>query len=1521
MAAVGGNNVYVDIIFRLQAEAAKKAEQLITQLIKRGQLATATLGRFKFPGEFPKSTTEATTQLFKFAQQIDNSARASSRLWRQAIKPLIHQLSIEERILRKQATLYSRAAKLTWDQIRANAKLFNEIKRVGATQDNYRRILRRQAAIYFDIANKYNRWRRDLESGGKLLREELINQRRLHRIYRTTGIQLEGLDQRLIKYARVLDSLLPLSERTWRPSAEQIQMLGKGLSALDRKAAENLMTMARFATVAKATGEPLAYIDETAYRLLKNFDKINFRLAQMGILFPVTTESSLALARGAATVSEEAIAQAKAFAQTVAALDRLGISARGNIALGSQLYDIFTGNTRAALDLEDSVKDATGIFARFSPNLHLVNRALRSLNANFEINYDTLKRIAKEGWAVFTTEQQKALRSIKEQLIYEKEIFKRLKPHERALLDLILAVEEYDKALHFELRTAQDAEFLLRRLKTVGYDRLTKAEKRAIEVARERLALTWDMDERMRRTLKRVIDLRDAYTSQNQIFGRLTARQQMFLIGVNRLRGGLARLSRFIDRVSIGSLKLLGPLFLATAAFNTISRIVGTCIESFSNYENALMDLRVSGGLAVEQVNRMSMAFTALERILPISATEMARIATAAAKAGITGTENLKRFTMAIIKFTQVTGWSAEEASEALLKIARAFEVPIEESEKLASMMHYLAIVSVADADDIVKAMARIGAAAVNLGITADEAAAMATTLIDAGMGAERAGTRLRAFFREFLEKGDKIVEVMQKMGGGFEDFGEIIATDPARALKEFLRFLANIDDEAGRARIVYEIFGSVAGFAVLTLAEHYPLLQERMEAAHQEMIYGTRLTKDFNKWMDATSVSLKRASNAFDRLKRSIGAALSPAVITIAEGLASIVERIFPTARRGITLMTEGTQEWLDIFEAGVPAAEKLAERLLRVPRAAPRRPGITRYWITSLERERKEINERNKLIEEGTYDYINYAETVVTAGDDIFARTGDIINLIKEQGKDVSNLTELENKYYQETERSTEARKLIAKIEEDYGRERIRRIADEIRLTGKATDASEEEIAAAKQLIDLEEFLAEADAERARIKWQLISATRLAAEEMMKEPGITYETYKALNDYVTLVDNYDSYIKKLNKDEAISLALLSKHGPLYRDLAQYIPAGKLADYSKQLEESARSGKSVAPTIKEINDYLDTQGLELVLTAEGWRIATKNVKEHEQAAERVHDDYKKLIEDTESLDKKMRNAAASAAKFFDEFNKGWRLIDNYMDALFGIAEAKTELDRRLRYTAPGIMFRREYGAQIETIEQLIKEYEAAAKAGESDIALKKKQKLMTEMVTFAQQVFNDVMAEQNPILRQQKMGYLDLVRLFYQWVYGVTGELPAATAELDEFAKTALEMPTLAELTAYLNLNTDPATTKLNEWIKENTGKTIEIQITPIMAKEIEEWIKAAPAGGGAPAAQAGGYVLKTGYALIHKGEYIIPRELIEEFRSGARKEEIEVTRQFTVHINNLNVGRAEDFKRFIRELETYYI
>ena len=1528
MAGVGSNNVYVDIIFRLQAEAAKRAERIIGNLIKKGHFASLALKRLGIPSDFPKTTLEVTTQIFRLAQGADAARRTNSALWQQAISPLLENFRQEAKTLESLSDQYLRLSTLSWESLQSQAEGRRIIQELGLTEQNYANVLSSVGQAYGDQATEYYKFIKGLKEGRLIHQGELKRLKEAWNIYKATGIRLAELRESSISLGKKWESLVPLSERVWKPTTEQINTLAKGLSALDETAARDMMTMARHAAVAKAFNEPIANIDENAYRLLGNLDQINFRLAKMGITLPITTKTSKDLAQAHAQISEETRAQARAFAESAASLDRLGISARGNLALGSQLYDIFTGNSRMALELEDSVRAATGVLDRHARGLHLVNRALREQNANFAITQETINRITREGWGAFTEEQKKALQAIKKNYETTLEYTGVLDTHERALLRVIRRTEMMDRALHFQLKTAEDAAFLLKRLQTEGYDALTDAEKRAIRELEKNIAQTWTWDADTKRLAHRIIAVKNAYTQQGAVLRKLTPRQRAFYGAIYHLQTGMGKLSRFIDRVSIGSLKLLGPIFLATAAINTFGRIIGTCVESFTNYEAALMDLRVSGGLTVETANRLSQAFTSLERILPISATQMLSIARAAAKAGVTGEVELKRFTLALAKFTQVTGWSAEEASEALLKISRAFRVPIENAEYLASMMHYLAIVSVADADDIVNALSRVGASAVNLGITADEAAAMATTLIDAGMGAERAGTRLRAFLREFLEKSEKITAVMERAGDEFRDFGDTIRENPAKALKEFLKYLSSINDEAERARIVYEIFGSVAGFAVLTLTEHYPLLEERMEAAHREMIYGTRLSKDFSKWMDATSVSLKKASNSFDRLKRSMGAALAPAVETLSNWFTGLIEHIFPETREGIKLMSKGTAEWVEVFKEAPPFVERTMELMTRPAGWMP--PGLEAAWKRYRRGGEGRVAEawrvRRREMEQTEAAYSQYVQTVLSGTDDIFARTGEVISLLEEEGITVDDLRDKETQYYVVSQDIRKARELQGRLEEKYGQKTLENIYRQLRENKKVTDATEEQIKAAQEWGRYQEFIARADLERARIKKDLIDSTVKAARAAADEGTISRKNLVYIDDYLTHYKYYSNYLNLVNRDRAIGLALLSKEGPLFADLKRNIPSDKLADFGERLEEGIILGKGAGPVIQDLNKYLADSGYILVFTSDGWRLLREEEENYLPIATKIREEYKALVAATESLDARMRRTAETVADFFEEFNKGWRIIDNYIDAIFGTAEAKTELDRRLRYTAPGIMFRRQYEGQIRTLEELVAEYETAAKAGDMNAAAQRRQALMAHMVAFAQQVVNDVMSEQNPILRQQKMGWLDLVRYFYQWIYGVTGEVPAATAELDKFAETALNIPGMAELTTYLNLNTDPATTKLNEWIEQNTGKTIEIQITPIMSKEIAEWIKAAPAGavaggGGPPAAQTGGYVLRTGYALIHKGEFILPRELVEEIRRGRKKERVEVSRQLAVHINNLNVGRAEDFQRFIRELESYYV
>jgi len=1415
MAAVGGNNVYVDIIFRLQAEAAKRAERIIGRLIQKGQLASLSLQKLKFPEGFPKSTIEATNKIFRFSQKVNEAQRASSQLWKSAIAPLTEYFRQQANSLMEDASALESYTNMQWDAIRSNKSILNEIRKLGATEENYREVLSKKASELRHTAALYSEYADDLESGGHLLREELANQRRLWRIYQLTGVRLEGLNEGLVRHAQILDSILPMSERTWRPMSREFKALAAGLDAFNKQSARNLMILTRNAAAAEAFGEPIAVIDKSASRLLRTLSPLNYQLARMGISQAITSSFSKELAEGQARIIKQTLKQASAAAEAAASFDRLALPTQRTLILGSQLYDIYKGNSRMALQLENSIREATGVLDYHSRGLHLVNRALRAQNANFEISYDTLRKITQEGWAAFTSEQKSALEAIRAAYQEEKRFTGSLSAHQRALLQLIETTDEYDKALHFQLRTAQDAEFLLKRLRTVGYEGLTAAEKKAIQTARERLPLTWELDERMKSTLKRVLDLADAYTQQNAVFGSLTRRQALFLGAITRIRSGMGRLSRLIDRISIGSLKLLGPIFLATAAFNTFSRIIGTCVSAFTEYEDRLIDLRVAGEFSISSVNKLSEAFISLEKILPVSATQLAEIATLAAKAGITGTEQIKAFTLAIVKFTKVTGWSADEASDALLKISRAFSLPIENSEKLASMMHHLAVVSVADAKDIVNAMTRVGAAAGNLGLGADAVAAMATTLIDAGMGAERAGTRLRAFFREFLEKSDKIAEIMEE-GAGVEDFAELIRDEPASALLKFLEYLRSIPDEVERSRIVYSVFGSVASFAVLTLVEHYDELMQRMNEANREMIYGARLTEDFSVWMDAASTSIAKAENSVNRLQRAMGAALAPAVTTIAEGLANIVENI-AGLDTNIKITTRGTQEWINAFKSTGSLLKTFNRDLSITSTQLESIGGMWNVWTPAA-------RDLENILPRLTNQWKTYSETVVAGSDVVLGRAGQILEILEKTGKTTRDIIEKESELNEIREGIHKAFMLRSRLESKYGRERLQQISEKIKNNIQLTETEEKYRSAAEKYLAAEQYINWAIAEREQRERDLIDAIAAAAQAVVDRQEAEDQEIATLNDFLTLYNNYKNTLSLVNVKTALALALLSKYGPLYADLKKNIKPELLQKWSNQVEAAANSTEGASKELEYIIKELLDMGYHLELTADGWRLWADEVRQAIPNSKEIANALKEIKKSAEDLSK------VSPEKFFDALDEGWDTIERFIDAQTSATRAKIELDKALKYTAAGIMFRREFGEQIDKIYDLMDAYEEAVKQGEKTVAAQKEQALMAELLALQQSVLNSIQSESSLVLREQKLAWLDIVDSMFQWVEGVTSEVPQAARSLTEWEEKLKEI----ENTTY------EVYAGLSEQIKEISDKILTL--APSAKTAAEEAAKATP-------------------------------------------------------------------------------
>lgn len=361
-----------------------------------------------------------------------------------------------------------------------------------------------------------------------------------------------------------------------------------------------------------------------------------------------------------------------------------------------------------------------------------------------------------------------------------------------------------------------------------------------------------------------LLRLNDAYNRHGTIIGRV--------------RAGMQKWGERIHKFGMTFLTLLGPLFLVSAAIRTVKQAVEWATQPFIQFEDALYELRKTANLSIDEMNEMGEAITNLSLNTPIAAEELAKMAATAARLGIRGKEDILEFTKTISMMSVATTLSAEEAANSLAKIRQAFGIPIDSIETLGSVLNELENTTASTVEALVAGMENIGASAAMLGITEDAAAAMTATLIASGMAGQRAGTRLRRSFVEMAEKYDVIAN---QMGRSSEEVKRDIERNPTAALMDYLKFLNETESEIDRLTYAHAVFGQVGGFAIASLAQNYEALEENMETARKEMIYGTSLIEEYTKALTKTSAQLQILNNRSAQAKREIGEAFIPAVVT----------------------------------------------------------------------------------------------------------------------------------------------------------------------------------------------------------------------------------------------------------------------------------------------------------------------------------------------------------------------------------------------------------------------------------------------------------------------------------------------------------------------------------------------------------------------------------------------------------------------------------------------------------------
>lgn len=348
--------------------------------------------------------------------------------------------------------------------------------------------------------------------------------------------------------------------------------------------------------------------------------------------------------------------------------------------------------------------------------------------------------------------------------------------------------------------------------------------------------------------------------------------------------------------------------------------VVGVAVREAVVFEDALVDLQRAANMSRAEAETMGEAFQDLGAELGMSATSIAALATAAAKAGVAKAD--------LVEFARVTATAAmnfdmlpEEAGESLAKLKNVLGLGVKDMEAFSGALNELADNAAASERDIIEALKLGGSSGKEFGLAAKESAALATTFVSLGASAEQAGTAMRTLLgrlRKASTGAGDAGQALRSVVGDTKSFARAIATDAKGALLQFLAALNQLT--AGeRMAVLRDIFQEGLDTENISkLAADADKLTEALDHATQsdeELVKSLRALTALK--LGSTQAEINRlgaawrnAGEAMGRLFLPMIRAASIALAALAKGIETVADT-FPALSRLVTVLALLAAAW----------------------------------------------------------------------------------------------------------------------------------------------------------------------------------------------------------------------------------------------------------------------------------------------------------------------------------------------------------------------------------------------------------------------------------------------------------------------------------------------------------------------------------------------------------------------------------------------------------------------------------
>ena len=247
---------------------------------------------------------------------------------------------------------------------------------------------------------------------------------------------------------------------------------------------------------------------------------------------------------------------------------------------------------------------------------------------------------------------------------------------------------------------------------------------------------------RAHQEIQEEIDATRAAYERLKASGKLTGAElaQAALKTEERVRALESQTNGWADSLFRAKASLLG----VGAAGAGLVKIASAGIQ----FESAMADVAKVVDGTQAQMAALSGRLKEMSTTMPIAASGLAQIAAAGGQLGVP-IEKLETFVDLAAKMSTAFGMSAEEAGQAVAKLTNIFGLPIEQVEALGDAINTLGNTTAATESSIVEVLTRIGGTAKQFGLTAEQASALASTMLSMGVSAQVAGTGINAILNK----------------------------------------------------------------------------------------------------------------------------------------------------------------------------------------------------------------------------------------------------------------------------------------------------------------------------------------------------------------------------------------------------------------------------------------------------------------------------------------------------------------------------------------------------------------------------------------------------------------------------------------------------------------------------------------------------------------------------------------------------------------------------------------------------